>query len=135
MNLKTLRKSIRIDTDLDSKIESFMKSAQDPEAEKVIGKKTVGSSKRKAIKYLFNAWFDPRGFKSRGLFDGSLIKLSENTDQIKSIGQELNRIVHAINAGQPPKGNRLEVLMQVQGIIAENMEQLTRFSTSIKIDE
>ncbi|MBU2643684.1 hypothetical protein KKI24_03185 [bacterium] len=112
-----------------------MESARDPEVENVIGKKTVGSSRRKAMMYLFNACFDPRGFKSRGLFDGSLIKLSENTNQLKSMGQELNRIVHAINAGQPPKGNRLAVLKEIQGLVSENLEQLTQFSTSFEIDE
>jgi hypothetical protein len=132
---RTIRKSIRIDQELNSKIESFMESARDPEVEEVIGKKTVGSSRRKAIMYLFNAYFDPRGFKSRGLFDGSLIKLSENTDLLKSLGQELNRIVHAINAGQPPKGARLKALKEFNRLFSENLEQLTRLSTSIETNE
>lgn len=112
-----------------------MASARDPEVEEVIGRKTVGSSKRKAMMYLLNAFFDPRGFKSRGLFDGMLNKLSENTEQLKSRGQELNRIVHAINAGQPPRGDRLEILKETQKLVSENLEQLTRFLNSVETDE
>jgi hypothetical protein len=135
MNSRMLRKSVRIDSDLDAKIESFMKSARDPEVEKVIGKRTVGSSKRKAVMYLFNACFDPRGFKSRGLFDGSLIKISENTEQLKSKGQELNRIVHAINLGKPIKADRLGILKEIDELVCENFEQLTHFVGSFKTYE
>lgn len=135
MNSRMLRKSVRIDSELDSKIESFMESARDPEMEKAIGKKTVVSSKRKAVMYLFNAWFDRRRFKSRGLFDGSLIKLLENTEQLKSKGQELNRIVHAINLGKPIKADRLGILKEIDELVCENFEQLTHFAGSFITDE
>jgi len=133
MSSKNKRKSIRLNPELINVIHTFMITTKIPDLISVSGKHTIHQSIRKAIWYLFHAFFDKRGFKDRALFDGSLINLKDISRKVLEKGKDLNTLIKNYSSGQAPTHDPFPLLDDIQILFDSYDSSIESFDSSYKL--
>jgi len=133
MDADIKRKSFRLNPELINAIHTFMASTKIPDLKEISGKYTIHQSIKKAIWYLFHAFFDNRGFNDRGLFDRSLFELRDRVELFREKGFHLNELNKSYSSGKPPAHDPFTLLDDIQSLLEENRVSLDNFNTSYKL--